>query len=173
MDNTIKSLKKIKIDSLYRKKKHFNATDRIEKSHFSIGLPLIVINVITGSILFSILTDNEITWIKYIPPIFSFIAAILSSFQTYFNFPKIVEGHRRVGNKFLSVMKQCDILQSFIADNLINDENLILEIKNLTNIVEEINKEAESYPTSKKDFLLAKQEIDSGDETYTETELEL
>ena len=173
MDNTIKSLKKIKIDSLYGKKKHFNAADRIEKSHFSIGLPLIVINVITGSILFSILTDNEITWIKYIPPIFSFIAAILSSFQTYFNFPKIVEGHRRVGNKFLSVMKQCDILQSFIADNLINDENLILEIKNLTNIVEEINKEAESYPTSKKDFLLAKQEIDSGDETYTETELEL
>lgn len=173
MNNTIDKLKRIKVDSLYGKKKHFNAADRIEKTHLRIGVPLIIINLVTGSILFSALTDNRADWAKYIPLVLAFIAALLSGFQTYFNLPKKVEGHRRVGNKHLSIMKKCDRLQGYIADALISANDLIIRIEELASEVEEINKEAESYPTSKNDFELAKKGIESGEESYTLTELEL
>ncbi|MCF8265328.1 MAG: SLATT domain-containing protein [Ignavibacteriales bacterium] len=173
MNNTIDKLKRIKVDALYGKKKHFNAAVRIEKTHLRIGVPLIIINVVTGSLLFSVLTDNTTNWVKYIPLVLAFIAALLSGFQTYFNLPKKVEGHRRVGNKHLSVMKKCDRLQGYIADNLITNNDLVLRIEELATEIEEINKEAESYPTSKKDYELAKKGIETGEETYTSTELEI
>ena len=58
MQNSTDKLKRIKIDSLYGKKKHFNAADRHETYHYRIGIPLIIINILTGSILFYVITDG-------------------------------------------------------------------------------------------------------------------
>src|SRR5690606_11058539 len=104
MQNLTDKLKRIKVDCLYGKKNHFNAGDRHEKSHYRIGIPLIVINVLTGSVLFYVLTDGVTNWIKFVPLFLALVAAILSGFQTYLNLPQKVEGHRRIGNRYLSVM---------------------------------------------------------------------
>jgi hypothetical protein len=173
MNSTTDKLRRIKVDSLYGKKKHFNAADRVEKNHYQIGVPLIVINLLTGSILFYVLTDGAANWIKYVPLVLALIAALLSGFQTYLNLQKKVEGHRRVGNKHLSVMKKCDRLQGYIDDKLIENEYVILRIEELAIEVEEINKEAESFLTSKKDYEEAKKGIESGEESYTEAELNI
>ncbi len=85
MQNSTDKLKRIKVDSLYGKKKHFNAADRHQKSHYRIGIPLIIINVLTGSILFYVLTDGTTNWIKFVPLVLALIAALLSGFQTYLN----------------------------------------------------------------------------------------
>jgi hypothetical protein len=173
MENSIDKLKRIKVDSLYGKKKHFNAGDRHEARHYWIGIPLIVINIITGSILFYVIKEGFEGWSKYIPLILTMIAALLSGFQTYLNLPRKVEGHRRVGNKYLSVMKKCDRIQGYIADNLLNSDQLVIKIDEIASEVEEVNREAESFPTTQSDYNKAKKGIETGEENYTEDELKL
>lgn len=173
MQNSIDKLRRIKVDSLYGKKKHFNAADRHEKSHYRIGVPLIVINVLTGSILFYVLTYDTTNWIKYIPLVLALIAALLSGFQTYLNLPQKVEGHRRLGNRYLSIMKKCDRLQGYIADNLISNADIIAKIEEISTEADDTNREAEGFSTSQSDYNLAQKGILAGEENYTESELNL
>jgi len=173
MKNIKSKIKRIKVDSLYGKKKHFNAADRKERQHYWIGIPLIVINVLTGSVLFYVLTDNVTNWVKFAPLVLALIAALLSGFQTFLNLRKKVEGHRRVGNKYLAIMKRCDRLQAYIEDDAIKEKHLIETIEDIAIEIDNVNIEAESFPTNKSDYELAQKGIDSGEETYTEKELEL
>ncbi|WP_376777126.1 SLATT domain-containing protein [Flavobacterium covae] len=173
MNNTTEKLKRIKVDALYGKKKHFNAADRNEKNHYRIGIPLVVINILTGSILFYVITDGATNWVKYVPLFLALISALLSGFQTYLNLQKKVEGHRRVGNKYLAIMKKCDRLQGYIIDKVISNDELISRIENIAQEIDSINVEAESYPTNNSDYELAKKGIENGEEEYTEKELNL
>lgn len=173
MKNTEDKLRKIKVDALYGKKKHFNAADRNEKNHYRIGVPLVVINILTGSILFYVITDGASNWIKYVPLVLALISSLLGGFQTYLNLQKRVEGHRRVGNKYLAIMKKCDRLQGYIADNATTNEDIISRIENIANDIEAVNIEAETYPTNNSDYELAKNGIEYGEEEYTEKELNL
>jgi hypothetical protein len=173
MNNTTNKLKRIKVDALYGKKKHFNAADRNEKNHYRIGVPLVVINILTGSILFYVITDGASNWIKYVPLILALMSALLSGFQTYLNLQKKVVGHRRVANKYLAIMKKCDRLQGFIIDKVVSNDDLINRIESIAIDIDSINIEAESYPTSNSDYLIAKKGIENGEEEYTEKELNL
>ncbi|MBK7883448.1 MAG: SLATT domain-containing protein [Chitinophagaceae bacterium] len=166
-------IKKVKVDCLYGKKKHFNAADRVESYHYWLGIPLTIINIVTGTVLFFIFTDNTESSLKLLPIILAFIAALLSGFQTYFNFNKKVEGHRRIGNRYLSVYKSCDRLQAYISDNQIEKSETIERLENIAKEIDDINKEAEQFPTSKKDYELAQLGIKNGEENYTKDELEL
>lgn len=173
MQNSTDKLKRIKVDSLYGKKKHFNAADRHEKSHYRIGVPLIVINVLTGSILFYVLTDGTTNWIKYIPLVLALVAALLSGFQTYLNLPQKVEGHRRLGNRYLALMKKCDRMLGYIGDTLISNADIIVKLEEISLEADDINREAEGFPTNQSDYNLAQKGILSGEENYTESELNL
>lgn len=173
MQNSISKLKHIKVDSLYGKKKHFNAADRHEKLHYRIGVPLIIINVLISSILFYVLVDGKLNWVKYIPLILALVAALLGTFQTYLNLPKKVEGHRRLGNRFLSVMKKCDRLQGYLADGIISNAEIIIQIEAISSETDDINKETEGFPTNQQDYHLAQKGISAGEEDYTESELNL
>lgn len=166
-------IKRIKVDCLYGKKKHFNAADRQESYHYWLGIPLTIINIVTGTVLFYLLTeDNKSAW-KMLPIFLAFLAALLSGFQTYFNFNKKVEGHRRIGNKYLSIYKSCDRLQAYIAEKHIDNQTLIDRLENIAKEIDDINKEAEQFPTTKNDYELAKQGIENGEESYTKDELEI
>ena len=166
-------IKRIKVDCLYGKKKHFNAADRQESYHYWLGIPLTIINIVTGTVLFYLLTeDNKSAW-KMLPIFLAFLAALLSGFQTYFNFNKKVEGHRRIGNKYLAIYKSCDRLQAYIVEKHIDNQTLIDRLENIAKEIDDINKEAEQFPTTKKDYELAKQGIENGEESYTKDELEI
>lgn len=166
-------IKRIKVDCLYGKKKHFNAADRQESYHYWLGIPLTIINIVTGTVLFFLLTDSsQSTW-KMLPIFLAFLAALLSGVQTYFNFNKKVEGHRRIGNRYLSVYKSCDRLQAYIAEQHIDNPTLISKIEAIAKEIDDINKEAEQFPTSKRDYELAQQGIKNGEENYTKQELEI
>ncbi|MBF2091227.1 hypothetical protein FPG87_12370 [Flavobacterium psychrophilum] len=173
MENSNEKLKRIKVDALYGKKKHFNAADRNEKNHYGIGIPLIIINVLTGSVLFYALTDSVDNWVKFIPLVLAFIAALLSGFQTYMNYQQKVEGHRRIGNRYLASMKKCDRLQGYFADKSISNDEFIQKMESIALEIDDINQEAESYPTSSADYDQAKKGIESGEENYTESELNI
>ncbi len=173
MENITEILKKIKADAAFGKKKHFNAAERKQFYHYWIGVPLVVVNLIMGTTLFITLTENAQGWVKYIPVVLAFVAALLGGLQTYFNYNKKVEGHLRTGNDYLAVMKKCGRLQGYISENLIVREKIIDLIEELGEEMSRINKSAESYTTSKKDYVKAKQGIDSGEEAYSETELKI
>ena len=173
MTTTEEKIKRIKVDCLYGKKKHFNAADRKENYHYWIGIPLTIITILTTTILFYVLTDGATNWIKFIPLVLAFAASFLSGFQTYFNFNKQVEGHRRIGNKYLAVLKRADRLQGYITDKIISSEELVKQFEILACNVDEINKEAEPFPTSNADYVKAKKGIENGDEEYLGKELEL
>lgn len=166
-------IKRIKVDAAYGKKKHFNAADRKENYHLRIGIPLIIINIIIGTVLFYVLTDSAVKWVKYIPISFAFIASLLSGFQTYFNFNEKVESHRRIGNRYLSLMKKCDRLEGYIDDGIIENAEIIKRLEELGTEIDLINTDAESYPTSKEDYEKARIGIESGEEFYTEKELKI
>lgn len=173
MTLTEEKIKRIKVDSLYGKKKHFNAADRKENYHYWIGVPLTVITILTTTILFYVLTDGATNWIKYVPLALAFAASFLSGFQTYFNFNKQVEGHRRVANKYLALLKRADRLQGYIKDKIITPEELFKQFEVIAFEADEINKEAEPYPTSNSDYVKVKKGIESGEEEYTNKDLEL
>lgn len=173
MKETTGKLAKIKVDALYGKKKHFNAADRKEGYHYQIGVPLIVVNVLTGSVIFYVLTDGTTNWVKYVPLYLALIAALLSGFQTYLNLQQKVEGHRRIGNRYLAVMKRCDRLQAYIADEAIPSSEVINRIEAIAIESEAINQDAEAFPTNNSDYTLAQKGISNGEETYTEAELNI
>lgn len=173
MDNSLEKLKRIKVDSLYGKKKHFNAADRKEKFHYLIGIPLIILNLILGSVLFYVLTDGAKGSLKYVPLVLTLITTLLSSFQTYFNLPKVVEGHRRIASHYLSIMKKCDRLHGYYLDGKLPPEDFIDRMEAISLEIEMINSNSEAFPTNTEDYVLAKTGIEQGEEEYSERELSL
>jgi len=173
MESTLNRLTRIKVDALYGKKKHFNAADRIQRYHYSLGIPLVVVNILTGSVLVYVLTENDTNWVRYVPLVLAFGASLLGGLQTFFNFPRKVEGHRRLGNRYLSIMKRCDRLQAYVNDSIIEEKKFIEELEAIASEVDSINQDSEALPTSTEDYEKARQGIESGEEDYTAKELEV
>lgn len=169
----IKTIKKIKIDSTYGKKKHFNAADRNEGYHFKIGISLTIINLIMSTVLFYVLTDSATSWAKYIPIALTSLALLLSGIQTYLNFNKKAEGHRMIGNQYLVLMKKCDRLEAYMNDKIIENKDIIQKIEELASRIDSINSDAGAYPTSKNDYEKARTGIESGEEFYAKKELKI
>jgi len=173
MQHTTEKIRRIKVDSMYGKKKHFNAADRKQKYHYWIGIPLITLNTITSGTLLANLENTE-TWVKHLPAILAFLAALLAVYQTFFNFSKQVEGHRNVASDYLALMKKCDRVQGYIADKAISQDMIMEMVEDLGSEAARINKAAAAYHVSNKDYKLAEKGIkEDGEEEYTEQELSL
>lgn len=172
MENTLTQLKKIRADSLYGKKKHFNASDRKSKYHKIIGISLILLSAVSGSVLLYVIvkSNNSISWI---PLTISLITFLLSSFQTFFNFSKQVEGHRSIGNRYLAVMKKAEMLISLFNDKQIGGEELVKKALELLGEADKVNRDSEAFPTNKKDYKMAQEGIEKGEETYTDKDLSI
>ncbi len=173
MKNTTDVIQHIKVCTMLEKKKHFNAADRKRRYHNLVGIPLFIINVIMLSVIFYLLTDDQNSWVKYIPLVMALIASILSGFQTFFNFQKQAEGHQRIGYANLAIMKRCDRLQAYIADGKIKDKDIIKAVEDISQQVDKINQQAESFPTNTQDLELARCGIANGEEEYTEDDMAL
>jgi len=169
-NETLKQLKKIKVDALYGKKKHFNAADRKNLYHPEIGVPSILINIIAGSTLFKIMYEQKgsVLW----PAILAFIAAILTGLQTYFDFKSKVAGHRAIGNRYLEIYKRCKRMEAYIEDSIVTQQDKIIEmIESIAKEIDIINRDAEAFPTSPADYGEAREGVKDGEEFYTNEEL--
>ncbi|MFZ4526409.1 MAG: SLATT domain-containing protein [Chlorobium sp.] len=171
MEQILLAIQKTKVDAGYGKKKHANAADRKEKYHQYIGIALIVLNVLAVSALFYIITSTGDKCATITALLLSLLAVVLSWLQTFFNFQKDVTGHRRIGNKYLSVMKKCARLQAYLGSNTMKDEDIRKSVEDLGQEVDEINQEAEEYPTNYADYKKAHDGINNDEEEYTQKEL--
>ena len=91
-------------------------------------------------------------WASISATVLAFLAASLSSVQTFFNFSKMAEGHRMVANRYLRTMMQCENLLLRLASEQISMARAWELIDSLTLEYDEVNVEAEAFPTNARDF---------------------
>ena len=101
----------------------------------------------------------------------SLVTAILGGLQTFFKYPKIVEGHRSVASRFLAIAKECNRIEAYILDGRIEPGTLHEQLERLAGLYDQVVKDAEPFPTNIKDFELARKGFSEKEEEYTEQEL--
>lgn len=174
LEHTIKQLTKIKVDALYGKKKHFNAADRKEKFNNRVGTIIIALNVFTGSVFcFLIIFDSGAESAKYIGAFISFVGALLIGIRNYFNLCPQIDGHRTIANRYLGLAKKCDFINATILDGILSEKEIIKKVERVYSEIDEINLDANSFPTNKSDYVKSQKGFQDGEELYTEEELNI
>lgn len=106
-------LENLRRNAQLAKHKHFAAADRNRHYNSWFGVPVIIINLLLGSLLLaSLLPGNNVisTWIGISGAILAFIAAVLSALQTLFHFQKRFESHSRIANQYLTVAREGSLI---------------------------------------------------------------
>jgi len=171
-DNIILRIKQCRADCNYGKGKHVKAANRKSDYNHWTGVPSIVISLmISTSFIVTISTDFPMCK-KWLGAIAALLVAVLSGIQTYFAFPKTVEGHRRSACKFRNLAKKCSNIIAAYEDAIIDEKTLYQGLQDITNEYSDIATDAEAFPTNNKDYLLTRDEINAGGEQYTLKELE-
>lgn len=171
MNNTAILIKKIRADATLGKKKHFNAAERKEKYNQRIGLGTAIISFCASSSLAYQLITQTYAKYEYLSLLAVLIVTVLSWVQIYFNWQKEAYAHRRVANKYLELAKKCTKTLSYIEDGFMTSESMVREVDILSGALSEINKDGGSHPTNNKDYQLAREGIESGEEGYTDQDL--
>lgn len=169
--NTLCRVNELRVDALYGKKKHYNAADRKGIHSLSLGIPVVIINVLLSSLLFWIISDSVPIVAKWVGAVLGLLAAGCGAVQTFLNVQKQIEGHRRVASRYLAVSKACSRLTAYYKDGSCNEDELIGRFEGLAREYDEINKDAESFPTSHKDYEKARRGMNESEEVYFEAEL--
>jgi len=172
-ERTTEELKKIKIDAVYGKKKHFNAADRKLSYYNKLGVAVISINIFTGSVLCYILFNLGWDSLRYIVLILIFLGALIGGLQTFFNFSKQSEGHRNLGNRYLSIFKKCNRIEAYIADRYVDPGKTVELIEEISKEIDSVNKDAIAFPTTDTDYKKAQNGIIEGEEEYTNKEFDI
>lgn len=168
-------IKRIRAEARIGKKKHFNAADRKDRVHTNLGWPVVLINVLLGSLLFTLLTrDGSQTadCFKWAGALLAFLGAALAALQTYFDYATVAAGHRSVAQAYLSLMRECRRVLATLAVAPEAADDLAEMVSSLSRRYDEITEQAQGYPTSAKDYQRARQGEASGEEDFSETELE-
>lgn len=171
-EQTLRRIRQIRTDAVLGKKKHYNAADRKQQYQDRIGLSVILINLIVGSGLFILLRAETAEVMKWLASILSLTAAVLAASQKYLGFQRIVDGHRSVANRYLDVSKRCTDLLAEYEDGLTIGPQLIKARNSISRALSEINSNAHSFPTSRADFEVARKGLSSGEEEYSDKDLE-
>ncbi|MFA7007134.1 MAG: SLATT domain-containing protein [Verrucomicrobiia bacterium] len=168
---TQERIKKIRVDAIYGKKKHFNAADRKRSYQQYVSVTVIVVNVILGSALFlyaKVAIPEEMKWIG---GCLALCSAALTALQSYFSWPKMVQGHCKIGARYLSLAKNCSNTLAQKADGLISDAQLVKQLELLTKELSKVDESANAYPTSKADYRASQHGLSGGEENYSELEI--
>jgi hypothetical protein len=137
------------------KYRHFHAAEMKNGINSFIGVAVIVVNLALGSAFFVALTQELAVYAKWTAGFLGLLAAIGSSLQTFFGFSRKVEGYRRTANRYLSLARECQYLQTQFNDGLVDLSTLSERLRVLLEQYNAINVEAENFPTGKRQFKAA------------------
>ncbi len=146
--NTVSVIEKLRWNSHLGKHSHFYASQKGRYLHILCGVPIVVINLILGSVFFALLGAELPDWGKWSGALLALSAAMLGGVQTFFNFKKSYEGHREIGNEYLAVARECERLIALYFDEILDLAHLSNEIGNLNRQYSTINQRAEEYIVS-------------------------
>ncbi|MEH0156691.1 SLATT domain-containing protein [Limibacter armeniacum] len=146
-------LKELQCDSRLNKDMHFNAAQRKHNSNKYMGITIVLINVIIGSSLIELLREEAFR--KGLVSVISFVAAAIAAIQTFFNFSKDIENHRKIGNLYIEIAREADNLLSKLLDNYISEKEGRNGYDALLKKYHAVNKEGEAALPSKSDYQAA------------------
>ena len=151
---TVEVLDKLRWNAHLGKHKHFEAGNRGRRFHVWCGVPIVLINVALGSVMFTMLGNEQrvAVGIAWSGALLSLAAAALGGIQTFFNFEKHCMEHRAVGNEYLSLARECERLLVLHFDGLLPLEELSKSIERLNEAYTKINARAEGLSVSARDF---------------------
>lgn len=149
---TIGVLDKLRWNCHLGKHKHFAASGRGRRYHVLIGVPVIVINLLLGSLFFAELSSQLPVWTKWAGAGLALVAAVLGGVQTFFHFQKEYEGHRAVANQYLALARECERLIALHFDGIIDVDAVSKEIHRINGEYNTINQEAEALTTKGADY---------------------
>lgn len=152
MENFENLIRELYSKAYLGKCKHFNAARRFKVYKNRTGLPAILINVTLGSVLFADLSNAVPDYIKWLSAFLAFAAALLSGFQTFFNYQKRFEMHSKFGNEMLNIEhKLYKLYQKFKLEKIGIDDALT-QYDQLDDHYQSIINESSAFPTQQKDF---------------------
>lgn len=169
-EEIVARVKKIRVNALYGKKKHYNAAVRKQRYQTWLGTTILGINVLLGSSLLVLLRSDIPEFMKWIGAGLSLLAALLTAFQTYFGFQKAIHGHRQIAGRYLDLVHLCSNALAANVDGVLSDGQLAKRLDDLTKIISKIDTEAHPYPANDDDYAKAKAGVENGEENYTEAE---
>ncbi|MCA0176334.1 MAG: SLATT domain-containing protein [Proteobacteria bacterium] len=137
------------------KYRHFNAASRAKNLSDCLGLPVVAINIILGSVFFIALSQELPAIAKWSGGFLALTAALIGGIATFFNFGKQFEGHRGIANKYVALAVKCETAIARYRDGLIDLGELDAFLQEFQERYTEISEEAKAFSTSKSDFKVA------------------
>jgi hypothetical protein len=131
---------------------HFAAARRSKRLQSLFGVPVVVINIILGSVFFFSLRQELPDIAKWCGAFFALGSAAAAGIQTYFNFHRTFEAHRKIANRYSALGREAERLLSMYQDGLIELGPLAEKVDALLTAYNQVNAEAEPFPTTDWDF---------------------
>ncbi|XZG69974.1 SLATT domain-containing protein [Chitinibacteraceae bacterium HSL-7] len=151
----LNALDELRRDARICKARHFAAADRKLVLHRWCGVPVVLANLFVGSVLVQLQGSQPMpntSALGLASILIAFLAASLSAIQTFFNFQKAAEGHRSVGNRYLTIMRHAKMAIQRFEDMPEDVAALWQQFDQLHEEYLLINTEAEAFPTSASDL---------------------
>ncbi|MCJ8329713.1 MAG: SLATT domain-containing protein [Lentisphaeria bacterium] len=150
--HTLEQIDQLRMHTQICKHKHFVASIRLRSLNVLFGVPIIIINIALGSLFFMLISEAVPDLAKWFGAFMAFLAAVLGGVQTFFNFQKKSAGHTSVANRYNEIQRETERMIAMYMDELINKERLVEELDKISASFNNVNLEAEEFPTSTKDY---------------------
>ncbi len=131
---------------------HFAAARRAKRLQSLFGAPVVVVNILLGSVFFYSLRQELPDVAKWLGAFLALGSAAAVGVQTYFNFHRAFEAHRRIANQYSALGRESERFLSMYTDGLIRLEDLSEKAGSLLATYNRINADAEPFPTTDRDF---------------------
>ncbi|MCQ9209390.1 SLATT domain-containing protein [Granulicatella seriolae] len=176
-DNSIRSLKQRRADAIYGKKKHFNASYRQQKYDSALSWISIILSALTSVSLLPSLKDTfalylEDTFLNHVMFLLPLILTIVLAAQKNFKYKEFSEKNYQIGCSYLEISKEISNFLSFIDDEMIEGIEIQEKLEDIQKRLNEIDRLATNTKVKKSDYIKTKEGLNSGEETYTEQELD-
>lgn len=138
----LREFERIEINSSVCKFAHFGSSNSKESLTISLGIPVVIINVMIGSTFIRSLGHYSETVISLL----SLLAAILAGVQTYLSFQKRSMLHIGVGNMYSDVEREARIAKGKCQAGILNVEEGWALVSDLEARYSEANRKAQDCP---------------------------
>lgn len=118
-------------------KAHFRTATLLERRHFWVGVPAVVLSTVVGSSVFASMQEAASQNAKLAVAVASIAAAILAALQTFLRFAERAERHRVIGTSFSALKKQLEFRRVYPPHDATSQEQYAADfLKRWSQLVE-------------------------------------
>jgi hypothetical protein len=92
---------------------HYEAASSLDRWHYAVGLPLVLLSTLVGTSIFATLETNPNLWVKIGVALASVVAAILAAIQTFLRLAERSEKHKMAGVRYGSIKREIEQASTF------------------------------------------------------------